>query len=323
MDMNTNLFGVNPAVRKVLSRIEGGEMTQYPDSTASLLRKEVSKLFGLKPGNILVANGTNEIFDLTMKAFVNPGDPVVVPRPTFSMYSFYATIAGGKVVEIPLTESFELPRDFLRVKSKITIIPSPSNPTGNCFSRSILMDIIEQSNIVMIDEIYADYCGQNFMKEIKRHSNLIVTRTFSKAYGLAGMRIGYCAADEKIIDVLERVKPPYSVNTVAQMVAVEAIRNRRFVKKVAKETGKERKHLLSSLQELGFAAVKPDANFIFAKCPVESAKLVGFLMKDCIYIKNFGHLAKDYVRITVGTREMNDELLRSIGEFLSRTGSIK
>src|SRR5262245_57741984 len=196
LDANTNLFGPNPAIRRVLERESAGDFAQYPAPMHDTLRAALAAHHGLDPGEILVGAGADELIDVAVRAFVNPGDPVVVAVPTFELYSFCARIEHGRVVETPLRPDFTLDLEaMIRTKGKLTFVASPNNPTGNAQEAPLLEQLIRSSpGIVVIDEAYAEFCDQDFLDRVHEFPNLVVLRTFSKAHGLAGLRVGYAAA---------------------------------------------------------------------------------------------------------------------------------
>lgn len=318
MDANTNLFGANPCIAKVARRLKGLSVNHYPSPYSDQLRSALYKELKLPMEQIIIGNGSDEIFDFITKAFLNPRDTIALPAPSFVMHYFYGRINMGKIKPVPLNKDFTLNDDaIIKAKAKLTIIASPNNPTGNAFGESELAKIIMASDgIVVIDEAYAEYSKQNFIKLIESFPNLIVTRTFSKAYGLAGLRIGYAVAQKPLIEKLYCVKPPFTVNTFSERVAIEAMKDKKFVRKVVSDTLKERMYLKQNIRKLGFKPYPSDSNFIVvdigrpSKAIYQKIRGEGILIRD---LTDFQGLA-NFVRITVGTRTQNEKLLKALAK---------
>lgn len=319
LDLNTNLFGPNPRIIKILKQ-ERFDLNSYPAQNSSALRNALSKEFNFSPDCVVVGNGSDEIFDLVCKAFVNPKDLVAIPTPSFVMHKIYTKIHFGRVIEIPLIKNWQLDvSKFLARKPKLTIIASPNNPTANCFQvKDILKIVRESTGLVVLDEAYAEYAGKTLLPYLASYENLIITRTFSKAYALAGLRIGYALAAKAIINELNKVKPPYNLNLVSERLAIEALKDHKFLAKVVELTRQERAKLSAKLTRLGFVVYNSVANFVLAKSPINSKILCEKLKKRGIIIKDFGTYPqlKNCVRITVGKEEHNAKLIKNLRELL-------
>lgn len=322
MDTNANILGINPAITKAL-RAKKFAINQYPSANSDLLRNALAKELRLSSDSIIVGNGSDEILDFIIRAYLEPNDTVAIPTPTFVMYKIYGILSFGKVVEIPLTKDNKIwnldVSKFIGAKPKITIIANPNNPTGNCFPEKDILKIVRgRKGIVVIDEAYAEYSGKSFLSYVNKYSNLIITRTFSKAYGIAGLRVGYGVAHENIIKELLKVKPPYNLNVVSEALAVEALKYKRWLDKIVRITIEERELMSKALVKLGFEVFPSEANFILAKAPVKSEKLCLELKKRGILIKDFGsqHLLENCVRITVGRKADNNKLIANITKIL-------
>ncbi|MDI6708662.1 MAG: histidinol-phosphate transaminase [Candidatus Thermoplasmatota archaeon] len=322
MDTNANILGINPAITRALSTAKFA-INQYPAPNSDFLRKALAKKLKLSPDNIIAGNGSDEILDFIMRAYLEPNDALAIPTPTFVMYKIYGILNFAKVIEIPLTRTKKVwdldVSAFLKAKPKITIIANPNNPTGNCFPENDILKIIENSKgIIVIDEAYAEYSGKSLLPYINKYSNLIITRTFSKAYALAGLRIGYGVAQQSIIEELLKVKPPYNLNAVSESLAIEALKSNAWLKKIVKITIEEREKLSKELEKLGFEVYPSVTNFVLAKAPINSEKLCAALRKKAILIKDFGMQKEleNCVRITIGKREDNSRLIKSINVIL-------
>lgn len=321
MDANTNLIGLNPVISQVLARAQEIGMNHYPTAFSDNLRAALSDYYAVPPENLIVGNGSDELFDFIVKAYINPGEIIAVPSPTFVMHPFYGRINLGQVEEAPLTEDFGLNVDgLLARKAKLTIVASPNNPTGNAFLKEALEKLLRDSKgIVVIDEAYAEYGDQDFFRQAPRHENLIVTRTFSKGHGLAGLRIGYAVGPKEIIEPLYRVKPPFTVNVISEHVAIAALRNPSFLHHSVGVIRQERVRVSEELRHMGLLPVPTDANFLLVGLGRDSRtvrdrlKSTGILVRD---MSDFPGLGR-YLRVTLGTPEHNDRFLKALRTCLN------
>ena len=319
LDGNTNLSGPNPAIRRVLEREAAGDFAPYPSPMHDELRAAIAARHGLDACDILVGAGADEMIDVCVRAFVNPGEPVAVAAPTFEVYAFCARVEGARVVEVPLETAFSLDADaLLRAEGKLTFVASPNNPTGNAHPVPSLERLVRSSpGIVVIDEAYADYCGQDFAGRVREFPNLIVLRTFSKAHGLAGLRVGYAAARREIIERMARVKLPFTVGTLSERIAIEALRDEGHVRKSRELVDAEKPWLMERLSGLGLHAFPTDANFMLIRAGSRLEALVRHLASRGIAVRSLpqGRGLEGCFRITLGRREHHERLLSVIGEF--------
>ncbi len=319
MDGNTNLLGPNPAVEEAARTFASRVVQHYPSGLQDGLRAALARKHRLEPGEILVGAGSDELIDLVLRTFVDPGDAVAYPVPTFVMYAFYAKLAGARLAERPLGPGFSLDADgLLAERAKVTLIASPNNPTGNRFPEAELLRIVRDAKgIVVLDEAYAEYCGQDFLPRIREFPNLVVLRTFSKAHGLAGIRVGWLAASKPLVDRLVRVKTPFTVGLLSEWTAMKALEDDRYVERSRELARAESVRLRSALAPLETAPT--DCNFLLARVGARSSELVqklaaaGLLVRD---MKGFAGL-DGWIRVTVGRPEHNDLLAARVREFLA------
>jgi histidinol-phosphate aminotransferase len=313
MDSNTNLIGRNPAIDRAAKRLGSIDLNQYPTCLSDDLRAAIAKEHGLSPEEVLVGSGSDEVLDVVCKTFCNPGDLVAIPSPTFVMYSFFARIHLGSPVESPLVGAdWELDVDMiLRMRPKITFIASPNNPTGNAYPKAELERLLSGSpGIVVIDEAYADFCGQDFASQVRRHENLIVSRTFSKSHGLAGLRVGYGVSNPKILERMHCAKTPLTLNSFSEAIALEALADKSFMKESVRVVQSERLRLAEVLRELGLRPAKTDANFMIVDVGAPSGGARRFLRERGIVTREMGDFKGlgNHLRATVGRPEHNDRL---------------
>ena len=291
---------------------------RYPDNKHQELISLISKYRNINKDEIVLCNGTDELIDLVIRVFCEPGkDKIITLNPTYGMYEVSAKINNIHNVKIDLDHKFQI--DIEKVKShfddltKIIFITNPNNPTGNCFSEDSIIEIIKSFNgIVFIDEAYIDYSNNSLLSKINVYQNLIISQTFSKAMGLAGIRLGVGYSNNTLVGYLKKVKPPYNVNSLTEKKAIENIASSYLDKSQIKETILERNKLEKSLEDLPFIKkVYPsDSNFLLVK--VDNAnKVYKHLLKNGIVVRNRSQIkgCEECLRITVGTPNQNNLLI--------------
>lgn len=294
---------------------------RYPDPLQMTLKERISELKNINPSQIFVGNGSDEAIDLLIRACCEPNqDSILITEPTYGMYKVCADINAVNVQHVPLLPDFKLDADqvinSVSASTKIIFLCSPNNPSGNLLERGKIEKILQQvKGLVVIDEAYIDFSGDpGFISELPRYPNLVILQTLSKAWGLAGIRLGLCFASEEIIHTLNKIKYPYNINTVTQQIAYETLRADQQKYNV-QTILQERERLRESLQKLKIVInVYPsDANFLLVK--VVNARSVyqnllqkGIVVRDRSSIKG----CKDCLRITVGTPTENELLINAL-----------
>lgn len=295
---------------------------RYPDPLQLQVKKKLGKLKGASPENIFLGNGSDEAIDLLIRAFCEPNrDSILITEPTYGMYAVCAEVNAVKIQRVTLTEDFDLDVDAILDKvdltTRIIFLCSPNNPTGNLLSRGKITDILTQfSGLVVIDEAYIDFSkSKSFVSSLKQFPNLVVLQTFSKAWGLAALRLGMCFASRSIIDVLNKIKYPYNVNFVTQQVALSALKKSHRKDKAVKEIIKERKALAKELSKLRITEyVYPsDSNFLLARVS-DAPGIYHYLMNKKIIVRDRSKVAlcNNCIRITVGTPSENKRLIKAL-----------
>lgn len=320
MDTNTNPLGENPAGKAALRECLDMDLGQYPNTYGDRLRAELGSLYGLDQENFVVGNGSDEVLDIICKTFMEPGGRVVIAYPSYSLHGWFSKVNGGGVVEVDLLPGFQLDvESMLAADGDIIILCTPNNPTSNLFRQEDVLELVGRSERpVVVDEAYGEFAGESLLPLVERYPNLIVTRTFSKAYALSGMRVGYSAANREVTLAMQKVRIPYSLDKVSEHVAIRALQDQDFVRRSVAIVHKERAHLETGLKKLGMVPYPSDANFILFKCPVSSSVLVKRLAARGVLIRDFGsrRLLEDCARTTIGSREQNDLLLERMAEVL-------
>jgi len=315
LDANENSFG---------SPLETN-YNRYPDSLQTKIKEKIAEWNDVKPGEIFVGNGSDEAIDLLFRIFCRPQiNNVLICPPTYGMYEVSAEINDTKVKRANLTEDFQL--DFEAIKqaideqTKLLFVCSPNNPTGSSFQRENILQLVKDfQGIIVVDEAYIHFSQEkSLVSEINNFPNLVVLQTFSKAWGLAGLRVGLAFADEKTIELFNRVKPPYNVSQIAQEAILQALENKSQVEKIIAEIISEREKLVENLREFSFVTkIYPsDANFVLVKT-TNAEKIYNFLLDRKIVVRNRNNveLCAGCLRITVGTLEENTALIETLSKF--------
>lgn len=300
-------------------------VNRYPDPHQRNLKEVLAANKGVAANQILLGNGSDEVLDLLFRAFCEPKeDNVITLPPTYGMYKVLAGINNVENKEVLLTEDFE-PNitEILQVadrNSKLLFLCSPNNPTANSFNSSLVMDLLENFNgLVIVDEAYIDFSKEDsWITKMEQYPNLVVTQTLSKAYGMAGIRLGICYASQEIIGVLNKIKPPYNVNELTQKRAMDRILDVNAVHSEVIEILTEREALFKVLNQIAFVekVYISDANFILAKVD-NATKRYNQLLENGIVVRNrtTQPLCENTLRFTVGTKEENIKLINALQQI--------
>ena len=297
-------------------------LNRYPDPQQIQLKNKLTVLKGLRPSQILCGNGSDEVLDLIFRAFCEPNkDAIITLTPTYGMYAVLANLNGIQQQCVSLTTDFQIDvpavLNAIRPNSKLLFICSPNNPSGNVMSRTAIKEILKAfKGLVVIDEAYIDFTDtESWLEDLSEHPNLVVTQTLSKAYGLAGIRLGICYASEEIIAVLNKIKPPYNINSLTQKAAISAISQRENTKQQLKTILDQRTELIKEFKKIAWIEklYPTDANFILIR--VDNANLRYEQLKNKgIIVRNRTREdgCTNCLRITVGTAEENKRLINTL-----------
>lgn len=328
LDFNENTEAPSPRIAEVLKRIAGGQLTKYPERAPT--ERLTADFLGLAHDQVLLTNGVDEAIHLLCETYLEPGEEVLIVVPTFSMYEIYAQATGAKVIAIQADPEWGFCFPVERVLSSITgrtrmiAIASPNNPTGTVVSRTNLLRIVDAAPeaAVLVDEAYYDFWGETVLDAVARFPNLFVTRTFSKAYGLAGLRVGVLAGNGAEMPMIRKVASPYNVNGIALACLPHAIADREFLADYVQQVIQGRARLMIQLAFQGVPYWISQANFVLAN--------IGPMHKDFVAeMRDRGILVRDRsndpgcqgcVRMTVGTVEHTERLLMALPEVLKTIG---
>jgi histidinol-phosphate aminotransferase len=313
---NANLFGVNPAVDEVARKFDFSRLWAYPSENSDGLRARIASEFSISPEEVIIGNGSDDLLDITSRCFLNPGDTMCSPSPTFGMYKFYAKLNLGTVCEKILQRDFSLdPDPVLQERAKLNVICQPNNPTANLFERSAVKKILAGADgVTILDEAYSDFCGSNMLSDAMNSERAIDIRTFSKAYGLAGLRVGFAISRREMIDELRRVRTPFGVNSFSEAVAMRAFEDKTWINEVLAKVKFEAAYLKPRMEKLGFKVYPTSCNFLLCGSPTPSTDLVRALRTEGVAIRdcNMFPLLENHVRITLAPRPMLDVLLEKL-----------
>jgi histidinol-phosphate aminotransferase len=324
LNTNENPYAPARSVQEAVKKLGDFRLRLYPEPTAHTLRLALSKHYGWPVEGILVGNGSDEILSILFRACVGPGDLVQYPDLTYSLYPVLAEISEAKSKEIPLGPSFELPFKKLTLQARLTLWGHPNPPVGNCFNAKEMSDFCEKTKgLVLIDEAYVDFAKKHCLDWAKKCPNVLILRTMSKSFSLAGARLGYVFGHPDVINQLLKVKDSYNVNRITQGLALEALSlaGLREQKNKIKLIQTERERLAEALMNMGFAVPPSQANFLLAFCPADTIAemLYKKLKRKLILVRYFPHpRLRRCLRVTVGTPEQNNSLLREIKGLLKR-----
>ena len=324
---NVNPLGCHPGVKKYLKK-QLNQIHVYPDSESSKLRSNLKWFTGMNTSQILVGNGATEIIYNFCSTFVNKKSKVLIPCPTFSEYEKAAKFFGGNVISF---KSLNLNKDLSKFIQKIPkhgiiFFCNPNNPTGEILSKKNMEQIVKaaqkKSSLVFVDETFIELVPDSnptLVKSIKSYDNLFILRSFTKSFGLAGLRIGYGLGSKQTIEILQRIKIPWNVNYIAQTAASAALCYSNFLEKSRKIIKKETLFLMSSLSKLEWlSCFHSSTNFILIKTKINSKILQKKLLKKNILVRDcstFCGLDENYIRIAVKNRNQNQLLVKALGEI--------
>lgn len=317
MDQNVNLLGPHPAVR---TPVDLSQAHLYPTRDNSTILQALAKTYGLTEKHYFVANGSDEVLDWFVRVLLPPGGRLVTPTPTYGYYSNLARTNRVALIPAPRDAEFHFTADSILAQNPgLILIANPNNPTGTFVDPMVIGQLLKGfDGPVLLDEAYAEFAQTSLLPMIERHPNLLVARTLSKAYGLAGLRVGFGAAHPDVAELVRRAKHPFSLNIHSEAVAVRALADPKPVHQAVEQIGRERTRLQRALGDLGFRVVPSQANFLLTLPPIPSEELYDKLRQAGILARIFPQdpALRDYLRFTIGQPEQNGRLLEAIRSVL-------
>ena len=331
LSANESALGVSPRVVKIL-RTKDLLMSKYPDSKASNLRKEISKKYKCELDKIICGAGSDEIIQMICQLYLKPSDEVIVPQYSFLMYRIYAQIVGAKVV-FSKEKNFKVSiNEILKKvtkKTKLVFIANPNNPTGTYLSRAELIDLrmkLNKNILLVLDDAYFEYMKNKDYKPsldlFKNTNNVVVIRTFSKIYGLASLRVGWGYAPKKIINAMNLIKPPFNVNQIAQLAAVEALKDKSFINRSVNHNIIFANKIKKFLEKFKILSNDVTANFLllnFDKCKYSANYIFKKLQLKGIILRSTqdGYKIKNKLRLTIGSKKQNNKFIEVITDIFN------
>src|SRR3989344_4672889 len=310
LDFNENTVGCSPAVLKAMRKMDKSTFSVYPEYAS--LRQDIAAYCWVRPQEVIPTDGTDEAIKLITEAYIEKGkDEIVIPTPTYAMFKFYAQLNEAGIREVLYNEDLSFPTkkvlEAITTKTKLVILVNPNNPTGTSIAKGDIIRILDKAKrsgaVVLIDEAYWQFYGRTAIPLVKKYDNLFVTQTFSKALGLAGLRLGYIISNERNIALLQKALSPYSVNIIAAFCARAALRDEAYVKNYVGEVRKSKSMLYRELDELGIFYYRSDANFVLLKVGRNSGAFCRKMREREILVRDRSSdaLLDGYVRVTLGT----------------------
>ncbi len=323
LNTNENPYPPSPGVGQAILK-EAGAVRLYPNPKSTTLREAISRQFNLQPAQVIVGNGSDDILNLLMRCFCGQGKAAGTTSPSYSLYPALCGMQEGDLIQIPFARDMELPVEKIAASgANIFFLTSPNTPTGVGFSNERIAEALESfPGLLVVDEAYADFADENAVPLLARYPNLVITRSFSKSYGLAGLRVGCGLASEEVIDLLDRVRDSYNVNSLSQAAAIAALEDPKYYRDVIGKIVETRGKFHDELQRRNWFTYPSQANFLFTEPrdgkggsgPEIARGVVAYLKERKILVRYLGGdtLTDCFVRISIGTEEQMQTLLETI-----------
>ena len=319
---NENPYGPSPRALSAIQRA-ARDIHRYPDGDCFYLRRALAERLKVSPRQLIFGNGSDEIIVLAVRVFVNPGDEVIIADPSFLIYGIAAKIAGAKVRAIPLKDFYydlEGMKKAVNARTRIIFLGNPDNPSGKYLTQRQLegfLNGLREDVIVFVDEAYYEYVRAEDYADslglLNKRRNLIVTRTFSKMYGLAGLRVGYGIAGEEIVDCLNRIREPFNVNSLAQAAALACLRDEPYYRSLARKIERQREILYRGIRKLGLKCVESYTNFVLIDMRRDASRAAKMLLARGVIVRDMSFWGLNhFIRVTIGTEEENKRFLSAL-----------
>lgn len=325
LNTNENPYPPSPEVMKTLAGLAPEQLRRYPDPVGNAFRQAAAELHGLEPDNIMCCNGGDDLLSIAIRACCDGDRPLAYPVPTYSLYPVLSHLEGIEPVEIPFDAEYNLPARLAKTHAALTIVCNPNAPTATFIGIEELASLADElAGVLLIDEAYVDFAEQNAIELVKEFDNVILLRSLSKGYSLAGLRFGYAIASSNLIDGLLKVKDSYNVDAVSIALATAAIRDQAYFRTNVEKVKADRQMLTEQLRTLGLEVANSCTNFVLAQVrakdvsPLQAAQIHEQLAQRNIFVRYFNVPGlDDKLRISVGTKQENERLLAALQEILS------
>jgi histidinol-phosphate aminotransferase len=320
LNTNENPYPPAPGVIKALRTFNPEFIRKYPQPLSTSFRLEAAKVFNVDPDQVIAGNGSDELIAMIFRTFIGPGDIVAYPTPTYSYYPCQALMQEAKIVEVPFDDSFELPEKLSKINARVFFIANPNAPSGTLISPAKIEAFAKKvKGIVVVDEAYVDFAQTNCMDIAKRLPNVVVMRTLSKSYSLAGVRFGFAVASKTIIDDLLKVKDSYNCDAISIRLATEAIHDQKYLKANVEKIIAQRTWLTGQLRSIGFTVRDSQTNFVWAAVPKgQNAKSIYQNLKSAgILVRYFDKPGlRNNLRISIGKPAESKKLIETIKRLM-------
>ncbi|MFN8544017.1 MAG: histidinol-phosphate transaminase [Candidatus Binatia bacterium] len=320
LNTNENPYPPSPRVLAALREAVGESVRLYPDPEARAVRARAAALYGVTPDHVMVGNGSDELLALLLRATIDPGDRVAFPIPTYSLYETLVAVQGGTLHTVPFPEDFALPPALAAAQARLTFLCNPNSPSGTCTPRIEIERLARAvAGLLVVDEAYVDFAGEHALSLVGRVPNVVVLRTLSKSYSLAGLRVGLLVAHPDLVAGLRTVKDSYNVNRLSLAAAEAALDDQAHMEANVARIRATREGLTAGLERLGYAVLPSAANFVLARRRgSDQAPICRALAERGILVRHFAQPGlREALRITVGTDAEIATLLEALGHLVA------
>ena len=318
LNTNENPYPPSPRVLEAIMAEVGEGLRRYPDAASRAPLEEAARLYGFSTDWIVMANGSDELLNNLIRAFAAEGEEIAYAHPSYSYYATLAEIQGARVRTFGLTEQLELADFPARYEGKLFFLTNPNAPLGFCFPREFIEDLAGRvAGMLVIDEAYVDFADEHSLDLVRRFENVVVTRTFSKSYSLAGMRLGLAIARPEVIEALNKIRDHYNLDRLAQTAAAAALRDQEYFSGTVEQIRATREWFSNELRELGYTVIPSRANFVFASPPDRNGeRIYQGLFDRNILVRYFTDPSLAHgMRITIGTREEMEKTVEALRDI--------
>lgn len=327
LNTNENPYPPSPRVIAALKESASNLLRLYPDPLAAKLREKAAEVLGTRPERVLVGNGSDELLSILARAFVDPGDKIVFPSPSYLLYRTLAEVQDAQAVEVDFPEDFSLPGDIAVKDARITFLCNPNSPSGTMvWPEEVSRLAREIDGVLVIDEAYVEFADTNCIALVEKHPNVVILRTVSKSYSLAGLRLGFCIAQEGLIHGLLKVKDSYNVDRLSIAAGIAALDDQEHLRKNVEKIRETRGYLTESLREMGFFVYPSQSNFVFFRTPgAQVAREIYQQLKAHKILIRYVEYRRfeDCLRVSVGTKEEIDTFLDRLAEVGARGAGVR
>ena len=319
LNTNENPYPPSPKVEEAIKSFDYRKLRLYPDPCATELRNVAASVYGVRPEQVICGNGSDELLTIALRTFVGEGECYAYTEPSYSLYPVLSDIQGAKPLPIPLDDNFDLPENAAELASdaRLIMLARPNAPTGNCPNEERLRKLCRDAKgVVWVDEAYADFAGSSFISEIANYPNVIVSRTFSKSFSLAGLRIGLAFGPEELVNEMNKVRDSYNIDFLTQAIAKAALEDVAYMRNNASRICATRDWLSAELCKMGCKVLPSQANFIFVKPKRAASDIFAELRKDGFIVRYFNlPRISEFIRVTIGTREDMESFLEEMRQL--------